>query len=122
MSKVTISILAAFSVVALFELTANVGAQSSAGFEYMRGAAYSVSEESINRGERVTVVKTAYRACKAAEVEWSCQVFPAGPADASLRSMLTRLGAEGWELVSVVKDDEKAYGGPTYLFKRSLTK
>ena len=118
MSKVTLSILTAVSVVALFELTASVGAQSSAGFEYMRGAAYTVSEESIVRGERTTLQKTVYRACKAAELEWSCQILPGESENASLRSMLTRLGAEGWELVSVVKDDDKAYGGPTYLFKR----
>lgn len=118
MSKLSLTALVALSSITLFGLS-GVRAQSSTRYEYMRAVAYAAREQHMDVRAGTTIVeRQAYRACRAAESDWSCRDFPPGNgADSPLRSMLSTLGAEGWELVSAVPEEDNRFG-LTYLFKR----
>ena len=108
--------LVALSVVALvaaaFASTGGVRAQSSASIEYLRVAPHRVSQTT----GKMIVWRTAYRACVATTGPLECRDFGGGSESAVL-IILATLGSEGWELVSVVKED-KSMDGPSYFFKR----
>ena len=113
-----------FSVVALIALTALAifapslvaHAQRAARFEYSRVTPYGLWQNEGN----VRHMRVGYRACLAATDEWTCRDFkPQESSDAALRTALSTLGNEGWELVSVVSEDPNPSPyGLTYLFKR----
>ena len=121
MSKLSLAAVAVLSSVALFGLS-EVRAQSPTRYEYMRAVAYAAREQHMDvRVGTTTVERQAYRACRAAESDWSCRDFLPGNggADSPLRAMLSTLGAEGWELVSAVPEEDNRFG-LTYLFKRRV--
>ena len=118
MSKLSLAAVAALSSAALFGFS-QVRAQSPTRYEYMRAVAYAAREQQMDvRVGTTTVERQAYRACRAADSDWSCRDFLSGTGtDSALRSMLSALGAEGWELVSAVPEENNRFG-LTYLFKR----
>jgi len=64
-----------------------------------------------------------YEACEAKNAEWTCRPFRSLPTefgDDALRRALATIGAEGWELVSVLEQPQnQGYPvGRTYLLKR----
>jgi hypothetical protein len=63
-----------------------------------------------------------YQACLAKPADWECRQFGAPTSDEALRRALTTLGAERWELVSVIEQSPNVGWpeGMTYLFKRQL--
>jgi hypothetical protein len=68
-----------------------------------------------------------YRACQAFETGWTCRSFESAKdtsGDDALARVFTRLGAEGWELVTVIDETQHlSYPkGLTYLFKREQPK
>lgn len=117
MPKAFLSILTLFVLITLLGLS-GARAQSTTRFEYVRAAPYGAAEEAIKAGEKMTLMRAAYRACQAADNEWVCRNFaPTQGPNSPERQMLSALGAEGWELVSVVEENNSQYG-LTYLFKR----
>jgi hypothetical protein len=121
MSKIKISIVSACFIVGVAGTAGSLRAQSTPRFEYLRAFAYGERQQvsDIRRGPTVRVGK-AYRACIAAENEWNCRDFARAEApDSPERKMLSTLGDEGWELVSVVQEADSQFG-VTYLFKRAV--
>ena len=116
MSKAIVTMLCVVLLVTAFAYGDAIRAQAViTPFEYLRVTPFSVS---VPIGLDRISLREGYRACLAAETEWSCREFrPTTTSDSALRTVLATLGAEGWELVSAVKED-----GPTaaltYLFKR----
>src|SRR4051812_17015411 len=50
--------------------------------------------------------RRGYRACVAGAADWTCRDFPATEiAGSALRTTLSTLGNEGWELVSAVNEN-----------------
>jgi hypothetical protein len=120
MSKLSLTLLVALSFVALFGWS-GTRAQASTRYEYVRAVAYaSRQQEADVRAGVMIIERAAYRACRAAEADWNCRDFaPANGPDSPLRSMLSTLGSEGWELVSAVAEENNRFG-LTYLFKRPV--
>lgn len=65
---------------------------------------------------------SVYEACAAGQERWDCRQFEAPhDDDEALRRAITTLGAERWELVSVIAPEPNTYpSGLTYLFQRQL--
>lgn len=113
-SLVTLSVVAvATAILASWD---GIRAQAvSTPFEYLQVTPFPVSVKT--KSDHVTT-QPGYRACVATSTEWSCRMFrPADMSNTALRTLFATLGDEGWELVSVVKE-ESATSGLTYFFKR----
>lgn len=116
--------LATLSVVvilaAVFPSSIVTRAQGATQFEYIRATPFGVRWESSNiagSGKSGFYIKTAYRACRASGETWNCREFPP---ESALQTMLSTLGSDGWELVSVVNENPNNGSDLTYLFKRQL--
>lgn len=113
MSRLSLAFLSITAITAVLASTDGLGAQSSTSFEYLRVSPYYVSQQS----GRMTYQRTAYRGCLATTGLFNCREF-GGASDSALLAMLATLGAEGWELVSAVDEEDPALNGLTYFFKR----
>lgn len=113
MSKLSIALLTLVAIAIAIESTDGLRAQSSTSIEYLRVAPYYASQ----RSGRMVYQRTDYRGCLAAIGPLNCRDFGGG-SDSALLVMLATLGSEGWELVSVVDEEDPARDGLTYFFKR----
>jgi hypothetical protein len=113
-SKVSLATLSVAALIAATIASADaLRAQSTTPIEYLRVSPYYFAE---NSGQRIHQ-RTAYRGCLATTGQFNCREFGAA-SDSALLGMLATLGSEGWELVSVVDEEDPARNGLTYFFKR----
>ena len=109
-------------LLAAFSLPLRGARQHDGGarFEYLR----LVPKSPRAFGATIDTAKYTYvfEACAAGVERWECRHFEAPhDGDEALRLAITTLGAERWELVSVIPPERNIYpSGLTYLFKRQL--
>lgn len=93
---------------------------AGARFEYLR----LVPKSPRAFGATIDTAKYTYvyEACAAGQERWECRQFEAPhDEDEALRRAITTLGAERWELASVIAPQPNVFPpGLTYLFKRQL--
>ena len=111
MRKVTVAVVAAIAVVALWA-AASLTAQTAAParFEYARLSRYGTVDPSDPK--QIRVHTAGYETCVATIGEWACRRFP--EPNGGFRTALATLGNEGWEAVS------DSNSGATMLFKRQV--
>ena len=115
MGKASLAVGALVTLVAaIFTLSVvqTTRAQTATRIEYLRATPFSAQ---LSSG----ALNTAYQACVAGPTEWTCRDFrPTVSSDSALRTMLSTLGNEGWELVSAAGEGEPTWNKKfTYLFK-----
>ena len=109
MVKLSLAGAAAVAITAaMFAPSLGARVQGGSQFEYMR-----VSNHYSGLGE-----SSVLRACVAAVNAWDCRDFPAATGVDPAATMLSTLGNEGWELVSVVPGEISGSPSVSMLFKR----
>ncbi len=111
MKNISLSVVALCALMtAAFAPALLARAQGSGGFDYMR----------LTPGLAGTTERLGYRACLATTNQWTCREFEGDDYDSGLRTALTSLGNERWELVSLIDETQNLSRpkGLTYVLKR----
>ena len=117
MAKFSLSVAALIAVVAAMFAPSVIAQQGMQQLDYVRVTPYLFT---VSDGPDRVREWVGYRACQAANSEWTCRKFESTESgDVALRTALVTLGNERWELVSAVQETRAAnLPGLTYLFKR----